>query len=119
MVKVKKVKSKVRTAKQDKPSMKMATDNYSPARKINKSNTWKKHTGTSEKVPRYRCICSSRPIQESLRKEFRSAMNNPYVYRASRIATTYTAGQGYTTDIVPRQEEEIPSDQQDAWAIQL
>jgi hypothetical protein len=118
MVKVKKVKSKVRTAKQDKPSMKMATDNYSPARKINKSNTWKKHTGTAEKFQGIDVFAAVDPYPQKERLDFRSAMNNPYVYRASRIAATFTAGQGYTTDIVPRQEEDLPDEQADAWASQ-
>ena len=42
-------------------------------------------------------------------------MNNPYVYRASRIHSTFCAGQGYTTEIVPRGEEEIPDEQLDNW----
>jgi len=55
------------------------------------------------------------PYQQKQRKEFRSAMSNPYVYRASRIQATMTVGQGYTTEIVPRDEEEIPDDQLDDW----
>ncbi len=51
------------------------------------------------------------PFLQTERKEFRSAVDNPYVYRAMRIQTTFVAGQGYTTKIVPRQEEEIPDEQ--------
>jgi len=49
------------------------------------------------------------------RKEFRSAVDNPYVYRALRIQTTFVAGQGYVTDITPRGEEELPDEQLAAW----
>ena len=55
------------------------------------------------------------PYSGQQRKEFRSAMTNPYVYRASRIQCTYTAGQGYTTEIVPRHEEDVPEEQLNEW----
>jgi hypothetical protein len=55
------------------------------------------------------------PYSGQQRKEFRSAMTNPYVYRASRIQCTYTAGQGYTTEIVPRHEEDVPEEQLNDW----
>lgn len=55
------------------------------------------------------------PYSGQQRKEFRSAMTNPYVYRASRIQCTYTAGQGYTTEIVPRYEEDVPEEQLNEW----
>jgi len=53
------------------------------------------------------------PITE--RREFRSAVDNPYVYRAMRIQTTFVAGQGYTTKMVPREEEELSDEQQAVW----
>lgn len=52
-------------------------------------------------------------IQE--RQEFRTAMSNPYVWRANRIITKLVAGQGYTTDVVPREEEEVEKDQLEQW----
>lgn len=55
------------------------------------------------------------PYKQTERKEFRSAMENAYVYRANRIHTGFVAGQGYTTQIVPRQEEELPEEQIEAW----
>ena len=55
------------------------------------------------------------PYSGQQRKEFRSDMTNPYVYRASRIQCTYTAGQGYTTEIVPRHEEDVPEEQLNEW----
>jgi len=55
------------------------------------------------------------PYTLAERKEFRSAMDNPYVYRAARIQTTFVTGQGYTTDIVPRAEEEVEEGQLEKW----
>ena len=55
------------------------------------------------------------PYLGTQRREFKSAMTNPYVYRASRIQTTYVTGQGYTTEIVPRREEDLPDEQLDEW----
>ena len=55
------------------------------------------------------------PYLGTQRREFKSAMTNPYVYRASRIQTTYVTGQGYTTEIVPRKEEDLPDEQLDEW----
>ena len=47
------------------------------------------------------------PYKQNERKEFRSAMNNVYVYRATRIMTTLVVGQGFSTEIMPRIEEEV------------
>lgn len=115
MVAKKTAKSRVKTAKIDRPISRMATDQTSPARTVSKNDGWRKHVGTSEKFQGIDVFAAVDPYKNTLRKEFRSAMNNPYVYRASRIATTYTAGQGYTTNIVPRIEEEVPSEQLEAW----
>lgn len=52
-------------------------------------------------------------IQE--RQEFRTAMSNPYVWRANRIITKLVAGQGYTTEVVPRKEEEVEQKQLEEW----
>jgi hypothetical protein len=115
--KVKTAKSKVKTAKsQDRALSRMATDNTNPSRKIEKNISWRKHTGQGEKFQGIDVFAAVDPYKSTERKEFRSAMNNPYVYRASRIATTFTAGQGYTTTVVPRREEEIPDDQREAWS---
>lgn len=111
-----KKKSPVKTAKQDRPRSRMATDNFVPGRKINKNVSWKKHTGTAEKFQGIDVFAAVDPYKQKERNAFRSALNNPYVYRASRIAATFTAGQGYTTDIVPRHEEDLPDEQADQWA---
>src|SRR6185437_8889798 len=58
------------------------------------------------------------PYTPTERKEFRSAMNNVYVYRACRIQTTFVAGQGYTTSIVPRIEEDLTDDEQEIFSQQ-
>lgn len=108
-------KSRVKTAKQDKPAMRLATDNTSPIRKIHKNDSWKKLNGEDFKFQGIQVFAAVDPYKSQERKSFRSAMNNAYVYRATRIHTTFTAGQGYTTDIVPRKEEELPDEQLDAW----
>ena len=58
------------------------------------------------------------PYTVTERKEFRTAMNNVYVYRASRIQSNFVAGQGYTTSIVPRIEEDLTDDEQEIFSQQ-
>ncbi len=114
--KIVKAKSRVKRAKADKAIARLATDHTNPQRKIHKNDGWRKHTGTKEKFQGIDVFAAVDPYPLAERKEFRSAMNNPYVYRASRIATTFTTGQGYTTTVVPRVEEEIPDEQREAWS---
>jgi len=102
-------------AKKERALPKFATGNYNPSRKINKNNSWRKHGGNTSQFQGISVFAAVDPYKSTERKEFKSAMNNPYVYRASRIATTFTAGQGYTTEIVPREEEEVPDEQLDTW----
>jgi hypothetical protein len=110
-------KSRVKTAKQDKPTARLATDSTNPQRHINKNNAWKKVKGSQvDKFQGIDVYAVVDPMKQPQRKELRSAMNNPYVYRACRIATTFTTGQGYTTQIVPRSEEELPEEQREQWA---
>ena len=112
-------KSKVKTAKtiQDRPTARLATDNTSPSRSVHKNDSWKKiKSGGIDQFQGIDVYAVVDPMKQQQRKELRSAMNNAYVYRASRIATTFTAGQGYTTTIVPRTEEELPDDQREQWS---
>lgn len=109
-------KTKQKTAKLEKPVARLATDNTNPSRKIHKNDTWREHAGTSEKFQGIDVFAAVDPYPQKARKEFRSAMSNPYVYRASRIATTFTTGQGYTTSVVPRKEEELPDEQRENWS---
>ncbi len=111
-----KQKSKVKIAKKEYQSPKLASDGYSPGRSVSKNDAWKQHRGNSIEYQGIQVFAAVDPYKPKQRKEFRSAMNNPYVYRASRIHTTFTAGQGYTTNVVPRSEEDLPSEQQEAWA---
>jgi len=99
----------------DRAAPRMATDKFSANRTINKNNSWKKLQGEGSQYQGIQVFAAVDPYKSIERKAFRSAMNNPYVYRASRIHATFTAGQGYTTEIVPRGEEEIPDDQLDNW----
>lgn len=106
----------MKLAKQDRASPKLASDGYNPGRSISKNDTWKKLSGERIEYQGIQVFAAVDPYKPKQRKEFRSAMNNPYVYRASRIHATFTAGQGYTTEIVPRKEEDLPSEQQENWA---
>jgi len=113
----KKVAKRVKTAKQ-KPTravMKMAVDDTSLQRKIHKNDTWRRLGGEKSQFQGIQVFAAVDPYKTQERKEFRSAINNPYVYRACRIHATFVAGQGYTTDIVPRKEEELPDEQLDNW----
>ena len=106
----------VKKAKIDKAASKMATDGYSPNRKIAKNNTWKKLAGTAEQFQGITVFAATDPYRASERKDFRSALNNPYVYRASRIHSTFVAGQGYTFDIIPRDEDDIEENSVEAFS---
>ena len=53
------------------------------------------------------------PYKPQQRKEFRTATTNSYVHRAMRIAASFTTGQGYTTELVLRKEEDLPDEQLD------
>lgn len=106
--------SKVKVAKQHAIA-RLATDNSELGRKIHKNDGWRRIRGESSEFQGITVFAAVDPYKPHERKEFRSAMNNPYVYRASRIHATFTAGQGYTTNIVPRKEEELPDEQLDAW----
>jgi len=116
VVKKKSSKSRVKSAKQDRPLSRLATDSTNPQRKVEKNATWKRMRGTQDKFQGIDVFAVVDPLKQAQRKELRSAMNNPYVYRASRIATTFTAGQGYTTTVVPREEEEVPDEQREQWS---
>jgi len=107
-------KSRVKKAKTDKPTTRVASVRATAGRDFQRS-FWRKMSG---EVGQYQGLQVWAPLDPYLgqqRKEFKSAMTNPYVYRASRIQTTYVTGQGYTTEIVPREEEELPTEQLDKW----
>lgn len=108
--------TKVKTAKSDRVRAHLATDTNEPGRKVHKNDSWKKIRGSKEKFQGIDVFAVVDPLKQSQRKELRSALNNPYVYRACRIATTFTTGQGYSTNVVPREEEELPEDQREQWA---
>ncbi len=55
------------------------------------------------------------PYTSQDREDFRLAMSNVYVRRVCKIQTNLVVGQGYTTEIVPRREEEIPEEQKDTF----
>lgn len=82
------------------------------------SGLWRRpFSGTHGSVNKggYRVFQPIDPYRMSERKEFRAAMDNPYVYRASRIQTTFVTGHGYTTEVVPRIEEDLDDKQLIEW----
>ncbi len=81
------------------------------------SATWRKPFSAGQGIGQHglQIFAPVDPYTLQDRKEFRSALDNAYVYRAARIQTTFVAGQGYTTTIVPRQEEELPDEQLEKW----
>jgi hypothetical protein len=82
---------------------------YAAGRSIDVGSDWKKDPryDRSDKFQGLQVFYPVDPYTMVERKEFRSAINNVYVYRACRIQTTFVAGQGYITHIVPRIEEEL------------
>ena len=115
----KKAKSRVKVAKQTRATSVLVADKtFDPSRKIHKNDTWRRIRGEKSEFQGITVFAAVDPYKSTERKEFRSAMNNPYVYRASRIHATFTTGQGYTTEIVPRKEEEVPDEQLDKWAAE-
>lgn len=80
-------------------------------------DAWRKHSGSKEKWQGIYVFKPVDPYKPAERKEFRSAMDNPYVYRATRIQSSFVAGQGFTTEIVPRKEEDVQEDQLENWKM--
>ena len=108
-------KSRVKKANVEKKAApKVASTSNAPARNFDRS-LWRRMNGQDGTFQGLQVWHPMDPYSGLQRKEFRSAMTNPYVYRASRIHTTFTTGQGYTTEIVPRQEEDVPEDQLNDW----
>ena len=101
-------------ADETKASSKIAAGNGNAARNFDRS-LFRRMNGQEGNFQGLQVWHPVDPYSGQQRKEFRSAMTNPYVYRASRIQCTYTAGQGYTTEIVPRHEEDVPEEQLNEW----
>ena len=108
-------KSRVKKASIDKKAAsKVASTSNESGRSFDRS-MWRRMNGQEGNFQGLQVWHPMDPYSGLQRKEFRSAMTNPYVYRASRIHTTFTTGQGYTTEIVPRHEEDVPEEQLDNW----
>lgn len=80
------------------------------------SNDWRPLNGKREEYQGIYVFVPVDPYTQRQREEFRSALSNPYVYRATRIHNSYVCGRGYTTSIVPRKEEDLPEEQLEQWA---
>ena len=107
-------KSKVKQAKKNKGTPRVAGVRATAGRDFQRSFQ-RKMNGEAGQYQGLQVWAPMDPYLGTQRREFKSAMTNPYVYRASRIQTTYVTGQGYTTEIVPRREEDIPDEQLDEW----
>jgi len=105
---------KIATQHRDRVTHTLATLHQNPQRNFQRS-TWRTMAGETIKFQGIQVFAPVDPYKTTQRKEFKSAMTNPYVYRASRIQATMTVGHGYTTTIVPRSEEEVPDDQLENW----
>ena len=104
----------VKTAKQSKTRIKAA----SWGRQIDKTSLWKTNNGfQTEDWNGLQVWAPVDPYDTAQRLEFRAAMQNAYVYRANWIITKLVAGQGYTTEILPRQDEELETEQLDQWKM--
>jgi len=109
----KKPTSNVKTAKRTKPVSKLRGARGS--RQIDTSALWRQPRFDRGDWAGLQVWVPIDPYTSQERLDFRAAMENPYIYRANWIISKLVAGQGYTTDIVPRAEEEIESDQLDQW----
>lgn len=83
------------------------------------ASSWRNVQGTSSKYEGLHVFIPTDPYSATERKEFRTAVENPYVYKAIRTSATMTVGQGFTTSLVPREEEEIPAEQREAFNAQI
>lgn len=110
--------------KSSKSQVKTAKRSQGPALKIKVANSQRRlDPGSLWRSPRYdkadweglQVWVPVDPYSTEERKGFRTAMSNAYVWRANRIITKLVAGQGYTTDIVPRKEEEVEKEQLEEW----
>jgi hypothetical protein len=75
------------------------------------SNDWRPLRGEKKQWQGITIFAPVDPYTTQMRKDFRSANANPYVFRCNRIMTSFVCGHGWTTSIVPRNEEEIPKEQ--------
>jgi hypothetical protein len=76
-------------------------------------SAWRDIKGNKVRIGNITYFAPVDPYKIKERKEFRNATKNPYVYRATKIQTTFTVSDGYTTYVVPRSEEELPGEQRE------
>ncbi len=103
-IKKSKTKSRVKTAKDLKSRLRVATSR----RVISKKNAWRGGgRGTTTEFNGLQVWAPVDPYTTIQRDEFRLAMKNPYVNRANILIAKLVCGQGYTTTVVPRLDEDI------------
>lgn len=75
-------------------------------RKIDTSRLWRGRGGDDAEFGGIQVWAPLDPYTQDERNAFRMAMKNPYVYRANWLLTKLVCGQGYTTDVDMRDDEE-------------
>lgn len=108
-----KKKSKVKKAKIEKPASRVR--GATSSRVIAKAGLWRKKGQTEVSFNGLQVWAPIDPYIQGQRDEFRAAMQNPYVYRANWLITKLVCGQGYTTDVVPRVDEDIDDEHIEEW----
>jgi len=96
----KKSNSKVKTAKRTKPVSRLRS--AKGGRQIDTSALWRQPRFDRGDWGGLQVWVPIDPYTSQERLDFRAAMENPYIYRANWIISKLVAGQGYTTEIVPR-----------------
>lgn len=110
--KAKRKSSRIKVAKRESPKFKVKA---AGSRKLDVQALWRTPRFENKDWEGLQVWVPVDPYTSEQRLEFRAAMQNPYVYRANWIISKLVAGQGYTTEIVPRDEEEVESEQLDEW----
>ncbi len=112
-------KSRVKKAKSERPSSRMGqtrhAGQWAQPRRIDADSLWRQTKFEPGDWNGLQVWVPVDPYTAEERRDFRAAMENPYVWRANRIIAKLVAGQGYTTEVVPRKEEDLPSEQLEPW----
>ena len=88
------------------------------SRKFHVASAWRSTRGNESTYDGIYVFVPVDPYTQTERREFRTATENPYVYKAIRTTATMVVGQGYTTTVVPRNEEELPAEQREQFSTQ-
>lgn len=111
-------KKRVKTAKQERPTPSIRTANVKRA--VSTKGIWKRSRGgTNTEFNGLQVWSPIDPYTTAERDSFRLAMKNPYVYRANILVAKLVCGQGYTTSVVPRGDEDIDEALTENWQREI